>query len=116
MANSKIEKAAKYRKIKAPNGYIFNINNYIYNPSHGNEYPSFIKVIADTDEKTTYKKVYFFRYYDRSAGIYVTTYSRLKNGEMWQVINRNPDYSGKIVERLPAGTRFNVKLLFKYCD
>ena len=116
MANSKIEKAEKYCKIKAPNGYIFDIANYLYNPSHGNEYPSFIKTIADTDEKTTYKKVYFFRYYDGSAGVYVETYSPLKNGEMWQVINRNPDYSEKIVERLPKGTRFNVKLLFKYCD
>lgn len=116
MANSKIEKAAKYRKIEAPNGYVFDINNYLYNPAHGSEYPAFIKTIAETDEKTTYKKVYFFRYFDHSAGIYVETYSRLKNGEMWQVINRNPDYSEKIVERLPIGTRFNVKLLFKYCD
>lgn len=114
MAKS-IEQAKRYAKIEAPNGYKFDLQNYLYNPARDNEYPAFYKVIADDEEKITIRKVYFFRYYDKSAAVYVETYSRMKNGGQWQVVNRNPGYSEKIVEQLPAGTRYSPKLLFPYC-
>lgn len=39
----------KIRAIEAPNGYKFDIANYLYNPAHDNEYPAFIKMIDETD-------------------------------------------------------------------
>lgn len=110
-----IEQAKKYAKIEAPNGYKFHINRFLYGCSHGDEFPAFIKEIKQDENFIYYKLVYFFRYYDGSAAVYVETYSRKKNGGEWQVINNNPEYSEKIVEQMPAGTRYSPKLLFKYC-
>lgn len=110
-----IEQAKKYAKIEAPNGFKFDVSRYLYGFSHGDEYPAFKKEIKQDDDFIYYKLVYFFKYYDGSAAVYVETYSRKKNGGEWQVINNNPEYSEKIVEQLPKGTRYSPKLLFKYC-
>lgn len=110
------EQAKKYAAIKAPNGYEFDFVRYLYGGSIGDEFPSWKKVLSEDDEKTTYKRVYFFKYWDKSAAVYVETFSLMKNGGRVQIINRNPGYSEKIVEKLPQGTRYSPKLLFPYCD
>lgn len=114
MAKS-IEQAKRYAKIEAPNGYKFDLQNYLYNPAFGSEYPAFLKMISETEEKQIFRRVYFFKHYDKSADICVETYARMKNGGAWQIVNKNGDYSDKIVEQLPAGTRYSPKLLFPYC-
>lgn len=111
-----LKTAERYEKIQAPNGYKFEKNRFLYGFSHDDEYPSFIKIVEQDDEKIIYKRVSFFRFFNGSAAVFVTVYPWLKNGGRCQIINTNPDYSEKVVERFPAGTRYSEKLLFKYCD
>ena len=113
--NKKIEQAKKYAKIEAPNGFKFDICRYLYGFAHGEEYPAFIKEIKKENGFTYYKRVYFFKYYDKSCAVFVETYSRQDDGDKWQIINSNPGYSDEKVELLPQGTRYSPKLLFKYC-
>lgn len=111
----KIEKAKKYAKIEAPNGFKFNVGRYLYGFSIGDEYPAFIKEVKQDEKYIYYKQVYFFKHYNGEVSIYVENYSREKNGGNVQIINHNPEYSEEVVERLPKGTRYSPKLLFKYC-
>ena len=113
--NRTIEQAKKYAKIKAPNGFKFDICRYLYGFAHGEEYPAFKKEIKSDEQFTYYKRVYFFKRWDKTAVISVETFSIDKNGGNVQIINSNPGYSDEIVEILPAGTRYSPKLLFKYC-
>ena len=110
-----IEQAKKYAKIEAPNGFKFDVSRYLYGFSHGDEYPAFKKEIKQDEQFTYYKRVYFFKRWDKTAVIYVETFSVDKNGGNVQILNRNPEYSDEIVEQLPKGTRYSPKLLFKYC-
>ena len=59
----------RFRKMEAPNGYKFDIANYLYNPSMDNEYPAFH--IAET-------------------------FTREKNGDAWQVVTNRTQ---KVLER-----------------
>lgn len=111
-----IEQAKKFAAIKAPNGYTFDEFRFRFGLSHGDEYPSFIKTVSEDDEKTTYKRVYFFRFWDKTSAIFSTTYSMMKNGEKWQVVNANPNYKEEKLADFPKGTRFNVNMLLSYCD
>lgn len=58
--NRKPEYIKKILAIEAPNGYKFDIANYLYNPSYNNDYPAFQKKIAETAETETYRRIYFF--------------------------------------------------------
>lgn len=110
-----IEQAKKYAKIEAPNGFKFDVSRYLYGFSYGDEYPAFKKEIKQDEQFKYYKRVYFFKRWDKSSVIYVETFSVDKNGGNVQIINQNPEYSDEIVEQLPQGTRYSPKLLFKYC-
>lgn len=110
-----IEQAKKFAKIQVPNGYKFYVERFLYGFACGDEYPAFIKEIKQDNIFIYYKVVYFFKYYDKSAAICIESFSRKKNGGGWQIVNSNPGYSDVVVEALPKGTRFNTKLLFKYC-
>lgn len=111
-----IETAKKYLAMEAPNGYKFNASRYLKNPAMSCEYPAFIKQIKEDENYIYYKQVYFFKHYDKTASVYVETFSRAKSGGDWQVVNNNPSYSEKVVETLPSGARYNANLLFKYCE
>ena len=113
---TRLEQAKKYAKIEAPNGFKFDVSRFLYGIAHGEEYPAFIKQVKEDDGFIYYKRVYFFKHWDKSASIYIEHFSRAKNGEKWQIINANPEYSDEKVEALPVGTRFSPKLLFKYCN
>lgn len=110
------EQAKKYAAITAPNGYKFDAFRFLYGMSHGDEYPAFIRTVSEDDEKTTYRRIYFFKYWDKSAAICVDTFSIMKNGEAWQVINDNPNYKHEKLAELPQGARFSVKTLLTYCN
>lgn len=115
MANVKLEKARKYAQLNVPNGYKFDASRYLYGFAHGDEYPAFVKVIAEDEEKMRIARVYFFKYYNGSAAIFREEFNWMKNGERCQIINNNGDYKDEKVEEFPQGVRFNVNLLFKYC-
>lgn len=114
--NRTIEQAKKYAAITAPNGYKFDAFRFLYGMSHGDEYPSFVRTVSEDDEKTTYRRIYFFKFYDKSAAVLADSYSIMKNGEAWQVVNENPNYKHEKIAELPKGARFSVKNLLTYCN
>ena len=86
--NLKPEYINKIRSVEAPNGYKFDIANYLYNPSYDNDYPSFVKMISETEDTQTFRRVYYFKYY---------------NG------------TGEYTKVLEASNRYNVKKLLTFC-
>jgi hypothetical protein len=100
----------RIRAIEAPNGYKFDIANYLYNPAFGNEYPAFIKMISETEETQTFRRVYYFKYYDGTGEYLAETFTRKKNGENWQIV------TGRTEEHLEKANRYNVKKLLTFCE
>lgn len=107
--NLKPEYINKIRKIEAPNGYKFDIANYLYNPAHGNEYPAFIKMIAETEDTQTFRRVYYFKYWDGTGEYKAETFTRKKNGDEWQIV------TGRTETTLEASNRYNVNKLLTFC-
>ena len=107
--NLKPEYINKLRKIQAPNGYKFDLANYIYNPSYDYDYPSFIKKISETETTETYRRVSYFKHYDGSGEYYEEIYTRVKNGEDWQIARNRTE------NVLEAANRFNIKKLLTFC-
>lgn len=107
--NLKPEYINKIRRLEAPNGYKFDIANYLYNPAYGNEYPAFQKVIAETDTTETIRRVYYLKHYDGTGEYIAETFTRQKNGAEWQVVK------GRKEEVLEAANRYNVKKLLTFC-
>ena len=100
----------RFRKMEAPNGYKFDIANYLYNPSMDNEYPAFKKLIHETDNAQTFRRVYYFKYYNGNGEYIAETFTRKKNGDEWQVVTNR---SEKVLER---SNRYNVKKLLSFCN
>lgn len=100
----------RFRKMEAPNGYKFDIANYLYNPSMDNEYPAFIKMINQTDDIQTFRRVYYFKHYNGDGEYIAEVYTREKNGGEWQVVSNR---SEKVLER---SSRYNVKKLLSFCN
>ena len=67
--NLKRDYIKKILTIKAPNGYKFDLANYIGNPAYDYDYPSFYKVIAETDTEITKRRVYYMKYYNGGGGL-----------------------------------------------
>lgn len=99
----------KIRAIEAPNGYKFDIANYLYNSSCGYDYPSFYKVIESNETTEIVRRVYFFKHYDGNGEYIAETYKRNKNGNGWQITT---DSTEKILEQ---SNRYNVKKLLTFC-
>ena len=108
--NLKPEYINKIRKIEAPNGYKFDIANYLYNPAHGNEYPAFMKMIAEDEETQTFRRVYYFKYYDGTGEYIAEEFTMKKNGDAWQIVNRTKE------ETIEKANRYNIKRLLQFCE
>lgn len=109
--NRKPEYIKRVLKTPAPNGYKFDISNYLYNPSCDYDYPSFVKIIAETSEMVTYRRVYYFKHYNGTGEYWEEIYSMKKNGGEWQVIE-NRNRQKKVLE---SANRFNLKKLLSFC-
>lgn len=107
--NMKPEYINKLRRMDVPNGYKFDLANYLYNPSYDYDYPSFIKKIEETKDKEIYIRVYYFKHYDGTGEYTAETFSRIKNGEAWQIVK---DRSEVILER---SNRFSISKLLTFC-
>lgn len=107
--NLKPEYINKIRKLEAPNGYKFDIANYLYNPAYGNDYPAFMKVIAETETEQTIRRVYYFKHYDGSGEYIEEIFKRKKDGNTWQVVH------GRTERKLEDASRYNVKRLLQFC-
>lgn len=108
--NLKPEYINKIRAIEAPNGYKFDIGNYLYNPSYDNDYPAFVKMISETEKTETFRRVYYFKYLDGSGEYIEEIYTRKKDGEKWQIVT---DRTEKVLEK---SNRYNVKKLLAFCS
>lgn len=106
--NFKPEYINKLRKINQ-NGYTFDISNYLYNPAFGNEYPAFMKKVSETENTETYRRIYYFKYYDGNGEYKAETFTREKNGGEWQVVKNRTE------ETLEESRRYNLNTILKYC-
>lgn len=107
--NLKPEYINKIRKIQAPNGYRFDIANYLHNPAYGNEYPAFHKIISEDVETITIRRVYYFKHYDGTGEYIAEVYTRKKNGDAWQVV------TGREEKILETASRYNINKLLSFC-
>lgn len=107
--NLKPDYIRKLRNTEAPNGYHFDIANYLYNPSYDYDYPSFQKKICETEITETFRRVYYFKYYNGSGEYKAEVYKRQKNGDKWQIINERAE------ETLETSNRFNLNKLLSFC-
>ena len=100
----------KIRANEAPNGYKFDLANYLYNPAYGYDYPSFVKMIDETETMQTFRRVYYFKYWDGTGEYKAEEYTREKDGGEWQVVKNCTE---TILER---SNRYNVKKLLTFCN
>ena len=107
--NLKKDYIKKILSMEAPNGYKFDIANYLYNPAYGNDYPAFQKVIAETEDTETIRRVYYMKHYDGTGEYIAETFTRKKDGDAWQIVQ------GRTEEILEAANRYNVKKLLTFC-
>ena len=107
--NLKKDYIKKILSMEAPNGYKFDIAHYLYNPAYGNDYPAFQKVIAETEDTETIRRVYYMKHYDGTGEYIAETFTRKKDGDAWQIVK------GRTEEILEAANRYNVKKLLTFC-
>lgn len=107
--NLKRDYIKKMLDMEAPNGYKFDVANYLYNPAYGNEYPAFFKVVSETDTTETIRRVYYLKHYDGTGEYIAETFTRQKDGSAWQIVK------GRKKEVLEAANRYNVKKLLTFC-
>lgn len=107
--NLKKDYIIKLVKTEAPNGYKFDIANYLHNPSYSHDYPAFIKVIDEDEETQTIRRVYYFKYYNGTGEYREETYTLKKNGETWQLVRTQAE------KMLEESARFNLKKLLTFC-
>lgn len=107
--NLKREYIKKMLSMEAPNGYKFDIANYLYNPAYGNDYPAFFKVIATTEDTETIRRVYYMKHYDGTGEYIAETFIRKKDGDVWQIVKSRTE------EILEAANRYNLKKLLTFC-
>lgn len=106
--NLKPDYINKIRKTAAPNGYAFDIGNYLYNPSYDYDYPSFIKTVAEDEKTETVRRVSYFKHYDGSGEYTLEVYTRPKSSG-WAVCKTLEE---KVLEQ---SNRFNLKKLLTFC-
>lgn len=99
----------KIRKLEAPNGYRFDIENYLCNPSIDSNYPAFMKVIEETETEEIIRRVYYFKYCDGSGEYKEEIFTRKKDGGEWQVVKHRTE------KTLEVASRYNVKRLLQFC-
>ena len=107
--NLKVAYIRKLAETEAPNGYKFDIENYIYNPSYSYDYPSFKTIIAEDETTETIRRVYYFKHYDGTGEYLAETYKLMKNGGKWQVAKETH------TETLENSNRFNLNKLLSFC-
>lgn len=107
--NLKREYIKKILAIKAPNGYKFDLVNYVGNPVYVYDYPSFYKVISETETEITKRRVYYMKYYNGGGEYCAETYTLNKDGGTWQIARNHKS------ETLEEASRFNINKLLTFC-
>ena len=105
--NLKREYIKKILAIKAPNGYKFDLVNYVGNPAYDYDYPSFYKVISETETEITKRRVYYMKYYNGGGEYCAETYTLNKDGDTWQIARNH---------KSETASRFNINKLLTFCE
>jgi len=97
----------KLIKMELPEGYKFDVANYLHNPAYGYDYPAFIKQIGEDETTITERRVCYMKYYD-GRGEYLEKISVFKKDG-----TKNGWVFAKSVKEnvLEAGNRFNLNKL-----
>ena len=107
--NFKPEYLKKLRATEAPNGYKFDISNYLRNPDLSYDYPSFQKIISEDEKTETFRRVYYFKDWNGNGEYIAEEFSREKGGSAWQVVKQLSETV------LGHSNRFSVKQLLSFC-
>lgn len=109
--NLKKEYIKKMINTVAPNGYKFDLMNYLYNPALENDYPAFRKIIDEDEETYTVRRVYYFKYWNGTGEYIDEIYTVKKNNDdsKWVVV----DVKSKNI--LKQSNRFNLNQLLTFC-
>lgn len=103
--NLKPDYLRKLKALETRNGYKIDLLNYIYNPSYGNEYPAFCKIIEETENTVTKQCIRYFKFWDGSGAYQVETYKLPKNNDR---VNIATDIQTRDIEK---SNRFNLNKL-----
>ena len=91
-----------------PNGYKFDLMNYLHNPAYGYDYPRFTKILEEGEEFDTRRDVLYFKYHD-GTGEYIAETYKVPKGEGWHIMHETKK------EVLAEGNRFNLNTLISLC-
>lgn len=98
----------KLIETEAPNGYKFDLANYVYNPSYAYDYPSFQKAIAEDEKSVTYNRIYYFKYHGGNGEYISETFTSPKksqDGNPWVISSNRKE---TVLEK---ADRFSLKKL-----
>ena len=108
--NRKPEYIKKLLGTVAPNGYKFDVANYLYNPNFEHDYPSFKKVLSEDDERITFRSVLYVKYHNGEGHYEAQVFSVPKNEVGgWSVIR------DLVTTRLEESSRFSLNKLLSFC-
>lgn len=107
--NFKREYLKKLIETKTPNGYKFDLLNYLHNPSYEHDYPTFRKVIAEDETSTTFEQIGYFKFYNGTGEYQRKVYTAPKEDGDWHIVKTVSE------EVIASADRFNLKTLISYC-
>lgn len=103
--NLKKDYIKKLAALETSNGYKIDLANYIYNPTFHHNYPSFRKVLEETETAITYSEVGYFKYYDGTGEYFVKIYTAPKSEGAWTFISEKEE------TKLETSSRFSLSRL-----
>lgn len=107
--NMKPDYLKKLLHTETPNGYKFDIANYLHNPSYDCEYPAFHKTVSEDETTRTICRVYYFKYYN-GTGEYIREVFSVPTSKGGWAVTRS--VSKEILE---TSNRFNLNKLISFC-
>lgn len=101
-------------KTPTENGYVCDVANYVYNPSWGHQYPTFVKTLSDDGENVVIREIRYFKRYDGTGTYESADYSYSKAadeaGNPWRVMR---EIGTKTLE--DGCKRFSLEKLISFC-
>ena len=110
--NHKPQNLKKLSQITTTNGFKIDLANYLYNPSYNHDYPSLIKVTAETETEKQYTRVYYFKHYNGNGEYILETYTHKKTNDTnpWRISKKQQEI------KLEDNNRFNLKHLIELAE
>lgn len=108
--NRSVANIKRLLRAVAPNGYKFDLANYLCNPSHEHDYPSFIKKISEDETTETFRSVHYIKLYNGTGEYVEMTFSRNRSdGDGWAICKNLRE------KTIGSSNRFSLNTLLSYC-